>query len=298
MEKMRLLIIGGNGQLGSDFNRYAPLLKYEVCNLTHEDVEITNRDSVFNTLNTLNFDVIINTATYHGQKAYEDKTPDNSYAVNMFGPFYLAQYAQEHGKKFVHFSTDYVYSGNVDCPEGGFSEEDLPIPGNIYGTSKLAGEHLVGITCEQSLIIRVASLYGYNGCRAKNNSNFVEMMMAKMRNHENIKVVDDIFMSPTSTKSIVQWTVKLLENNQTGLYHLAGSGGCSWYDLTIAIAKFLNYPENLIERSSTRHIQQEVKRGNNTALHNKKLQKTLGSNLPHWQECLHEYLTERDKYIT
>ena len=290
---MKLLVIGYDGQLGYDFMQYSDDLDYEVIGLNEDDFDVSKREDVFSKLSKLDFDTIINTSAYHGYKAYKDNSPKKFYSVNTFGPYYLAEYARMNDRILVHFSTDYVFSGNMLQKSKSFTENDLPKPANLYASSKLAGENIIPLICNKYYIIRIASIYGHKGCKAKNNSNFVEMVIGKLENNEIMEVVDDIIMSPTSTKTIVEWTINIIEKSKFGLYHLAGSGSCSWYEFAKEICAYLNYPSDLIQKSSTKEVKQEIQRGKNTSLKNLKFIDSNISDLPNWKKNLYEYLDER-----
>jgi dTDP-4-dehydrorhamnose reductase len=291
---MNILVIGGEGQLGSDFLRIADSYGFSGQGIDLPEIDISSRASIFDCLPKYNFDVLINTAAYHGYKAYEDTDPQKYYAINVFGPYYLSEYAKLHSKVLVHYSTDYVFSGNDLQKEKSFSEEDIAYPANLYAASKLAGEQIIQASMREYFIFRIASIYGTKGCKAKNWSNFVEMAIKKMEAGTRFDVVDDIYMSPTSTISIVKKTFDILKSNKYGLYNLAGSGSCSWYDFAIKIAEYTNLNRNLITRSSSKKIHQEITRGSNTSLLNKKLINEGFTDIPRWEQNLQEYITIRN----
>ena len=130
------------------------------------------------------FDAIINTSAYHGNKAYEDESPQKHFDINSFGPFYLARYCAKRKIILVHFSTDYVFSGNKSQPDYLFNENDRAIPTTLYGASKLAGETLIQSIPGKNIILRIASVFGRKGCKAKGYDNFVEMIIRKYSTKE------------------------------------------------------------------------------------------------------------------
>jgi len=289
---MKFLIVGANGQLGSEYLRQCKELRYKSIGLTHQNIEISDINKTYDVLDKYDFDVIINTAAYHAKKAYADTNPNKFYEVNVFGPYYLAKYAAERNKILIHFSTDYVFSGNEVDNNYSFVEEDLPLPANLYAASKLAGENIIRTICEKHLIFRVASIYGVNGCRAKDEGNFPLMVINKLSKNENMTIVDDIIMSPTSTKSIVLKSIEILNSNSFGLFHLAGSGKATWFEFALKIAEYYNLPKELLLKSNTTNYKQEIRRGKNTSLKNNNLIKEGFSDLPSWQESLFEFINE------
>lgn len=287
---MSVLVIGADGQLGSEFIEHAREANHDITGLTHDDIEIADAEKLETVLDEHSFDTIINTAAYHGYNAYKDLKPKRYYEVNAFGPFFLGQYAKKNDKTLVHYSTDYVFGGSSS--DESFSEDDTPTPINMYGASKLAGENLLAISGCRYYAIRVASVYGAKGCKAKDHSNFVEMILAKLSRGEAAEVVDDIYMSPTSTRAIVVNTYELLKKGRRGLYHMAGSGRCSWYEFALEVARLSRGSTESIRRISSHNMPQSIKRANNTALVNAKLGE-LGISLKPWQEYIAEYIERK-----
>jgi len=288
---MKLLVIGSDGQLGTEYVRRADSLGYQTVEPA-EKLDVADEASIARALDGLEFDVIVNTAAYHGYRAYADHSPQRHLAVNAHGPYYLGRYAERRGKTLLHFSTDYVFSGSSASRAGGFRETDRPEPANLYAASKLAGESLIAIATKRFYVCRVASLYGSRGCKAKKRSNFVDTVLARLSNGETMEVVDDIVMSPTSAISVVRKTAELITTGQFGLYHLAGSGSCSWYDLAVEIARHRGLPRDLLVPKPSRDVKHGVERGNNTALANANLIESGLADLPPWQTSLHEYLAD------
>ena len=80
--------------------------------------------------------------------------------VNGNAPGVLAEEAKRLDAILVHYSTDYVFDGNSTSP---YTEEDKPNPLNVYGRSKLAGEHAIQAVNGKSLIFRTSWVYGTRG---------------------------------------------------------------------------------------------------------------------------------------
>ena len=113
----------------------------------------------------------------------------------FWGQGYVAQTCAELDTRCVYISTDFVFDGEKRGP---YIEEDAPRPINVYGTSKLAGEYLVLQASPKALVVRLASLFGKMGARAK-GVNFVEAILSKARKGEPLGVINDVRMSPTYT---------------------------------------------------------------------------------------------------
>jgi dTDP-4-dehydrorhamnose reductase len=287
----RFVIIGSNGQLGHDLLRAAREQGRDATGLNHADIEITDAQSVQTILGRLKPRVVINTAAAHSAK--QDTSADHIafYDVNAIGVWHLARWCWQNDAVFVHYGTDYVFGAERNRAQP-YTETDAPCPTNLYGTSKLAGEKMVSAFCPQHYILRIASVYGETGSRAKNNSNFVLMTLGKIRAGENMKVVDDQLMSPTWTRAAALKTFELLDARAPfGLYHLAGRGMCSWYEFACEIVKIAG-GKILIEPTKT----PEDKPGDIflrprfTALDNANLRRAGLKDLPEWQESLGMFL--------
>ena len=234
---MNVAIIGANGQLGSDLVEvFGKDPSFEVIPLTHKDLDVTVPETL-KVLKELKPDVIINTAAYVRVDDAE-LYPEKAFAVNAIGALNVARVAEEIGAVNVYISTDYVFDGTKGEP---YTEEDVPNPINVYGTSKLAGEIFTRNYSTKHYIIRVASLYGKAGASGK-GGNFVNWVIEKARRGEELRIVDDKFMSPTYTMDVARTLKKFLElMPEFGVYHMVNEGYCSWYEFTKAIFEILGW---------------------------------------------------------
>jgi dTDP-4-dehydrorhamnose reductase len=282
---MRILVIGANGQLGSDLAIAFSQKGDEVCALTHSDIEITDLDSVSRTLKELRPQVIANTAAMHHLESCE-RDPEKAFAVNALGPRNLALVAREIDAVLLHFSTDYVFDGSKGSP---YVEDDIPHPLSVYGITKLAGEHFVSSTMDKHFVIRSSGLYGKRPCRGKGGLNFVELMLKLARERGEVRVVDSEVVTPTSTQELAQQIVVLSRSDRYGLFHATAEGSCSWYELAREIFATTNIKVNL-KVAHPDEFPTKVARPKYSVLENHAL-KTGGLNLfGSWQNALHEYL--------
>ncbi len=187
----------------------------------------------------------------------------------------------------IYISTDYVFDGLKNRP---YTEDDTPNPINTYGVSKLAGEHFTRLN-PKHYIIRVASLFGVAGASGK-GGNFVETMITKARNNEPIRVVNDIWMSPTYTKDASLVIKQIVERKLPfGVYHVTNRGYCTWYQFARQIFKEVGLTPNLKPIKAS-ELQMKAQRPRFSALRSVKLKK-YGTSMNHWREALHNYLIEK-----
>ncbi len=157
--------------------------------------------------------------------------------------------------------------------------------------SKYAGEIFTKNYSKKHYIVRVASLYGKAGASGK-GGNFVESMIQKAKRGEELRVVDDMFMSPTYTKDIARTLKKFSKlKPEFGVYHMVNEGFCSWYEFTKAIFEILNWGVEVKPIKSS-ELKRLAKRPQFSALKNKELEK-LGLKMKPWREVLEEYLKEK-----
>ena len=163
---MRILLTGAKGQLGQCFKDRLPE-NWELIATDSQTLDITDESAVLNMVKNFQPDAVVNAAAYTAvDKAESDH--DKAFAVNAEGTRNLAAAAQAVAAKFVHVSTDYVFSGHAKNP---YSEKDAPEPTGVYGKSKLAGELLALSANPNSMVIRTSWVFSEYG------NNFVKTML-------------------------------------------------------------------------------------------------------------------------
>lgn len=296
----RIALLGATGQLGHDIARVAAKKGLDLVPLGHEDIEITDPESVERSLASIRPRVVINSAAFHQVDRCEDD-PAQAMNVNSLGALNVARSAKALGAECVFVSTDYVFSGDkpgmvgVTTPSNSYSEEDRPSPVNVYGVSKLAGEQLTAATQPEALIVRVASLFGVAGARGK-GGNFIETILKKAREGSPLQVVNDQFMTPTYTTDAADAILRLIEIGARGVVHATNSGTCTWHAFASKAVELtgLNAPVQPVPSSS---YKSKAKRPANSALNTSVLTKLLGAPLRPWEHALQEYLNEK-QYVS
>jgi dTDP-4-dehydrorhamnose reductase len=283
---MTVVVIGANGQLGTDVVAALQGVGEPVLGLNHTDLDISSLESTRNTLYSLRPSVVVNTAAMHHVEDCE-KNPVRAHEVNALGARNLSIVTRDLGAKLLHVSTDYVFDGSKQNP---YVETDAPSPLNVYGSTKLAGETYIKETAEKYFIVRTSALYGRNPCRAKGGRNFVELMLKLARERDELRVVNDEIVSPTSTSELARQIIELYRSDHYGLYHATAEGSCSWFQFAAAIFAITNTKVNL-KVADPSDFPAKVPRPKYSVLENQELKK-LGLNaFGSWQAGLTEYLT-------
>lgn len=281
---MRVVIIGAEGQLGSDLVR--AFQGEDIVPLSENDVDIVNINKLKEIISSESPDLVINTAAFSNVPQCE-REPDRALRVNAIGARNVAIVTGEIKSLHLYISTDYVFDGEKGKP---YLEDDSTAPVNTYGLSKLAGEYYVRYILDRYFIVRTSGLYGIHRCISK-GTNFVDKML-ELRDRDSIKIVTDEVLTPTYTLHLAKQIYKLVSTDSYGIYHVTNEGECSWYDFAKAIFKEMGFDVNLIPINSNK-FQTNVKRPKYSVLENSKL-KTLGlNNMPHWRDSLRAYLAEK-----
>ncbi|HEY6970729.1 MAG TPA: dTDP-4-dehydrorhamnose reductase [Candidatus Angelobacter sp.] len=287
---MNVAVIGATGQLGRDVSDAFVAAGHDVTALGHHDVEISSLESVRNSLEPIRPDIVVNTAAFHHVEKCEAE-PGRAFAVNSQGALNVAQITNSLGAKLVHVSTDYVFDGKQTVP---YTEQDLPGPLNVYGNTKLSGELFVRSTNPRHFVLRVSAIYGVHPCRAKGGLNFIELMLKLSRERDELRVVNDEFVSPTSTVEIGRQIVALSQTEDYGLYHATAEGSCSWYEFAAAIFERTGTKVRL-EQAGPGEFPAKVPRPKYSVLENRSLKARSLNLFSHWSVGLDDYLRRRPR---
>lgn len=285
---MRVLITGANGQLGTDLCQ--ALKDIEVIPLTHAELEITDMNSVKAAFTKHRPDVVINTAAYVRVDDCETEQ-DRAFSVNALGACNVAMAAQELGAKLIHISTDYVFGGESEPRTAPYTEFDTPIPPNLYGKSKLAGEEMVKHLWPKHFIIRSSALFGVAGASGK-EGNFVETMLRLAKERDELRVVNDQVFSPTYTKDLARKIGQLIQTDYYGIFHITNRGSCSWYEFAKEILRLAGLKTPVIPITSDQYPQKAT-RPHFSVLGNYQLRLVGMDDMRSWQEALKDYFTEK-----
>ena len=282
---MRIAIIGADGQLGSDLVR--TLAGDEIFPLYYPEFDVTRPDIMRSILQDLRPDTVINTAAFHRVDECEDN-PEMSFRVNSIAVRDLARLAGDLDFILVHFSTDYVFDGRKKAP---YVEADPPNPLNVYAVSKLAGEFFVRALTEKHFLIRTCGLFGEASSREKGH-NFVDRMIALAEAGKPLRVVDDQWITPTSTAELAERTSGLIRTDQYGLFHLTSEGQCTWFRFAQELFTLLD-KRPLLEPVSSMAFAAKARRPPYSVLENKRAREIGLKDFSSWNDALRAYLEKK-----
>jgi len=223
---MRIIITGSKGQLGNALHGLRP----EANGLGHADLDITDRQAVFNICQRIRPELIVHCAAWTAVDEAA-RQPEAAYRVNALGTHNLVLAALRHNAAFVYVSTNEVFDGVKTTP---YLEYDPPNPINAYGKTKWAGERIVQQHLHRFFIVRTSWL------TAKTGRNFVHRIVELADEKGQLKVVTDEVASPTFVDDLAPAIWRLIDTAHYGIYHLASEGVCSRHELARAILTMTN----------------------------------------------------------
>ena len=281
---MRILITGGNGQLGTALQQ--TLADHELLPVDIEGtdvvVDIAERDEVFSAVSAFHPDLVIHCAAYTDVDGCATN-PELAYRVNGLGTQNVALACLRHDAEMVHISTNEVFAG--DRPDG-YEEWMARDPINPYGRSKAAAEAHVRHLLNRAYIVRTAWLYAPGG------RNFIHAILDRARDTGRLRVVVDEVGNPTYVKDLAQAIARLIATGQYGVYHFVNQGACSRWAFANEIVRRAGLEETV---ANTPILGKEFKRPStpppHAALHNI-AGKAIGIELRPWQAALADYLNE------
>ena len=288
MRRMRILITGKNGQVGSEFSRFyhSP---GDVVAAGRAECDLSSEHSIRDLVRRVEPAVIVNAGAYTAVDQAEVER-DLCYAVNAAAPRVLAEEADRLGALLIHYSTDYVFNGEKPQP---YLESDPISPVSVYGASKAAGEAAIAQTTNRYLVLRTSWVYSPQG------KNFLRTMLRLGAERAELRVVDDQVGAPTSASAIAAATMKLIEQYAApgamppaGIYHMTAGGSTSWCGFARAIfdSGVLSVSPRVQAIPSSAYPT-PAKRPANSVLSNDKFAHTFGFRLPPWQQQLQDVLT-------
>ena len=283
---MNILITGSKGQLGSEIQRLAEGLNKEDFHFIFtdkEELDITNRNAVYEFVELNNISIIVNCAAYTAvDKAEEDA--ELCELLNHIAPSYLAEAIDNMGGSMIQISTDYVFDGKNYRP---YTEDDLTNPQGVYGRTKLAGEEAVIRSCVGAMVIRTAWLYSSFG------SNFVKTMIRLGKERDTLGVVADQIGTPTYARDLAASILEIIKQGIVpGVYHYSNEGATSWYDFTKSIHRIAGINSCNVMPIHTEDYPTPAKRPHFSVLDKSKIKNTFNITIPWWEDSLKECIKE------
>lgn len=280
----RVLVTGGNGQLGEAIRRATNGSTNSYVFATIDELDICNGADVERYIAESKIDTIINCAAYTDVEGAEDNI-NMAYAINSTAVAGLAEVSKRLNVRLIHISTDYVFGGDSERRTP-YTESDATAPLNIYGRSKAEGE--IAVVKHDGIVIRTSWLYAPWG------KNFVLTMLRLGSERDEISVVDDQRGTPTSALGLARALVAMVDGgtieSMHGIYHYTDDGECTWYDFACEIMQQAGLGCRVLPcKSHERNMRAE--RPAYSVLNTERIAAIKGIEIAPWQQRLHEVIT-------
>ncbi|HET7482022.1 MAG TPA: dTDP-4-dehydrorhamnose reductase [Actinomycetota bacterium] len=233
-----ILVTGAGGQLGRALRALAPNATF----LERERLDITDGGAVKSALDVMKPAAVINAAAYtHVDRA--ESEPGRAEAVNTLGARILAEGAAQVHATTVYPSTNFVFSGRG--PDA-YDETQPTSPLSVYGRTKANGEAAV-LEENRNLVVRTSAVYG-------EGANFIRAIIAAARTRPEVRVVDDQWCQPTGAFELATGILDLIEQEASGIFHVAGGPPCTWAELAEHALKVTGSSVRVIPISTEEYI--------------------------------------------
>jgi dTDP-4-dehydrorhamnose reductase len=238
---VKILLTGSAGQLGQELRPVLTRIGAVTCvdrvppgtagRALQRD--LSDLDLMERLLDQLQPDLIVNAAAYTAVDRAEADA-EAVFRVNAELPDCLARWSREHDALLVHYSTDYVFSGEARQP---YRETDPTGPLSVYGESKLGGERAIAARGCRHAVLRTSWVYSGHG------TNFVLSMLRLARERPKLGIVADQIGCPTWARNLAGVTARIVrrmaenapETRRHGTWHYCDNGVVSWYDFAQVI---------------------------------------------------------------
>lgn len=284
---LRILILGSHGGLGKALTRRLEGIG-EITAWSRADLDLSQLDRIAPKLENQPFDVLLNPAGMTSPDVCETRQ-DEAMIVNMEAPARMAACCQRLCRRFIHFSTDYVFDGSKTAS---WTEDDLTKPVNHYGITKRVGELAVLAACPKALVARVSWLFG------PDKPSHPDQIIAKAMEGTALTAIADKTSAPTFTHDVCDWITKLIVDHPgvCGPLHLCNEGAASWQEWGLEALKIAEGMGLPLQTNSIRPLKLaestffKAARPPHTTMSTSRLTQLTGIQPRAWQEALRDYL--------
>jgi dTDP-4-dehydrorhamnose reductase len=286
---MRIVVVGGAGQVGRKLTRLA-VERGNWVGTTYkarappkqldgaEHLDKVDGQMCDLVLGRLRPDVVVDTGALHNVD-YCETHPDEARAVNAIGTRNLAESSRRLGARFVFVSTDFVFDGSGRPP---YRETDAPNPQSVYARSKLDGEEATRRVSGENLIVRPSVIYSWLDSRDRAESssgkglNFGTWLAEEVASNRQVRIINDQVASPTLADDLAGAILALIEAGASGLFHAAGATPATRYEFSRSLIQRLHLNVGLVNPVATRDLNQRALRPVNSSLSSHKLESATG----------------------
>jgi len=232
----RVVLFGGSGQLGHALQKLAPA-DWTLLTPNRDRVDLgAPFPRLADWLDRQQPDVVVNATGYNAVEQAESE-PDLARLINATAPAQIARWAISRSTYFVHFSSDYVFSGDQNSP---IRPETPTAPLNVYGQSKADGETPFLGGDPPGALVRTSAVFGTRQPKGRTH-NFVEKILSRAELGECFLVRNDLTFCPTWADDLARFTVRCVGEQSRGIFHCTSEGATTWFEWAREILLQANY---------------------------------------------------------
>jgi dTDP-4-dehydrorhamnose reductase len=284
-----VVVTGGGGMLAKELDYVLRARGVHAAMVRRAECDISDRSQVSRLFQSYVPSLVLNCAAHTAVDQCEDE-PELANAINGDGPGYLAESCRDSGAKLVHFSTDFVFSGQIDRP---YRPDDAPGPLSNYGKSKLVGEERIKRVAPLSwLTIRTSWLFGGHG------NCFPKVIVDRASSGHVLKVVNDQIGCPTYAADLAKAVFELLDRGAEGIWHVTNTGATSWFEFAKSIVEEFRITSELLPISTAQWVAMRPKQAVRplySVLDPAPYGKLTGRLMRDWRDALRDYRTDVQK---
>lgn len=285
-----IAVLGSNGQLGRSLVRAFGDASVAFNRL---ECDLLSSESIVKAIGSGDFDWVINAAAYTNVDGAESD-PKTCHLINDIAVKHVAAACQESGSKLLHISSDYVF-GAEQSRVTPYAETDTPGPLSVYATSKLLGEYAAK-ACDRHLIIRTCGLYSASTAEGV-TKNFCNTILAAASKRRELSVVDDQWCTPTYVPHLVSAIESLMRGDAAGIFHVTNQGQTNWYEFASRLLHLAGSSVHVKAIDSSGYPL-PARRPGYSVLAIAKFEEFTGASLPHWEDGLAEYVSQRSDLVS
>jgi dTDP-4-dehydrorhamnose reductase len=286
----QIVVFGSSGQLGVEICSDLERRGYDVRAFERSALSIADGEQVERTISESAPFAVFNCAAYN-QVDLAEREPVAAFEANALGVRNIALACRKTDARLVHFSTDYVFDGELGRP---CKETDATHPLGAYAVSKLAGELYAQAYLANPIVIRTCGVFGPAGVKTA-RGNFPELMLRLAHAGKPLRIVSDQVVSPTYAPALASRSIDLLEKNLAGIFHIGGDHPISWFDYARLIFEKAGVSADA-SPVKQRDYPTAARRPLYSALENARLRENGIAPMPPLADAVEEYLNARRKF--
>lgn len=220
-----ILVTGASGFVGSRFvKRWSG--EYNILTPSHSELDITDDVSVERYFQMNRPSVVVHLAAI-SNTWYCEQDPDSSYRVNVIGAERIARAAASCYAKFIFFSSDQVYNGNL---EYGLLKEDIAVnPETVYAVHKLEAERRIASVHPDAVILRATWMYDKADDKMPLHPNFVSNIDRAVKGGVKLPVSMREYRGITWVREVVEFLPRTF-SLPAGVYNYGAQNRLNTYE--------------------------------------------------------------------